>query len=137
MKRFALLLLLCACGGPEVRTLGGMRAPVAPAEDFGVCVTRAAPAASASLAQQLVGAWRGTQGDELFVLEFSADGKVTHTDLKRDKQYTGFWSLRGSLLRLQFGDALSATDSNVKIENGVMTLDYYAAATFEPVTCVQ
>lgn len=137
MKRFALVMLLCACGADDVLTLPGMRTPIAPQDEFGVCVERAAPAAGASLTQQLLGAWRGTQGDELFVLEFFSTGIVTHTDVKREKRYQGFWSLRGSLLRLQFGDPQSAADSSVKIENGVMTLDYYAAATFVPVTCTQ
>ena len=136
MKRFAMLLLLCACGAAEVTTLAGMRAPIAPQDEYGVCVARTLGAAgSASLGQQLHGAWRGTQGDEVFVLEFFSTGIVTHTDVKRDKRYQGYWSVRGTLLRLQFGDPDSAADSNVKIENGVMTLDYYAAATFEPVTC--
>ena len=133
-----MLLLLCACGGADVTTLAGMRGPIAPQDEYGVCVARTLPAAAtANLGQQLLGAWRGTQGDETFVLEFFATGIVTHTDVKRDKRYHGLWSLRGSLLRLQFGDPESAAESNVKIENGVMTLDYYAAATFEPVTCEQ
>jgi hypothetical protein len=134
MKRLGLLLLICACGPADLATLREPGTRQTPAGTFS-CVTRAAPAASASLAQQLLGAWRGMQGDELFVLEFRADGTVTHFDLRRDKSFVGGWSLQGSTLRLQFGDPESAAVTQAKVENGVLLLDYYVEARFEPVSC--
>ena len=135
MKRLALLFFLCACGRPEVSMLAGPGARATPTGTLGACAARPAPSTSASLSQQLIGGWRGMQGDELFVLEFRADGTVTHTDVRREQRYEGTWSLTGSQLRLQFGDPESAAVTQVRVENGVLLLDYYAEARFEPVSC--